>query len=93
MVVSHLDEAGLQSIALATDGAYIRSTGRSVGLTEIVSKINETEKKEFSAVMFEEYDEQYGYFLGAALVCLLVGWGILTRKNRLISFKWLTISD
>ncbi len=85
MVVSKLDERTLQRIALETGGAYIRSSNQSVGLTEIISKINETEKKEFRAQMFDEYDEQYGYFLGAALVCLLLGWIILTRKNRLLA--------
>ena len=85
MVISHLDEALLQRIAILTGGAYIRSTNQSVGLTEIISKINETESGEFAAQMFEEYDEQYGLFLGAALVCLLVGWAILSRKNRLLA--------
>ena len=85
MVVSHLDEAGLQSIALATGGAYIRSSSQSVGLDEIISKINETEKKEFRAQMFDEYEEQYGTFLGAALVCALLGWAMLGRKNRLLA--------
>ncbi len=53
MVVSKLDEAILRQIALLTDGAYIRSTNQSMGLAEIISKINETEKKEFSAPVVE----------------------------------------
>jgi Ca-activated chloride channel family protein len=85
MVVSHLDEAMLQRIALATGGAYIRSTNQSVGLAEIISKIDETQAKEFRAQMFDEYDEQYGTFLWAALVCIVSGWLILTRKNRLLA--------
>jgi Ca-activated chloride channel family protein len=85
MVVTHLDEAGLQRIALATDGAYIRATKQSVGLTEIISRIDETEKKEFSTTMFDEYDEQYPLPLAAALVCTLLGWLILERKNRLLN--------
>jgi Ca-activated chloride channel family protein len=85
MVVSHLDEAVLQRIALATGGAYIRSNNQSVGLAEIISKIDETQKKEFAAQMFDEYDEQYGPFLWAALACIVLGWIILTRKNRLLA--------
>ncbi len=84
MVVTKLDEAVLQQIALLTDGAYIRSTNQSLGLTEIISKINETEKKEFSARMFEEYDEQFQYFLAAALIMIILGWLILTRKNKIL---------
>jgi Ca-activated chloride channel family protein len=85
MVISHLGEVLLQQIAITTDGAYIRSTNQSVGLTEIIAKINETEGKEFAAQMFEEYDEQYGWFLGAALVCVMLGWAMLSRKNHLLS--------
>jgi Ca-activated chloride channel family protein len=85
MVVSHLDEAGLQKIALATDGAYIRATKQSVGLAEIIARIDETGKKEFATRMFDEYDEQYPVPLGAALVCALFGWMILERKNRLLA--------
>ncbi|MDR2882939.1 MAG: VWA domain-containing protein [Alistipes sp.] len=85
MVVTHLDEAGLRHIALTTGGAYIRSSSQSVGLTEIIAKINETETKEFTAQMFDEYDEQYRLFVAAALVCVLLGWLIQTRKNRLLA--------
>jgi Ca-activated chloride channel family protein len=85
MVVSHLDEAGLQRIALSTGGAYIRSTSQSVGLTEIITRINETEQREFSTQMFDEYDEQYPFPLGAALACVLAGWLMLDRKNRLLA--------
>jgi Ca-activated chloride channel family protein len=84
MVVSHLDEGMLQQIALSTGGAYIRSSTQSVGLAEIIAKIKETEVKEFSAQMFDEYDEQYRGFLFAALACVLLGWLILRRKNRLL---------
>jgi Ca-activated chloride channel family protein len=85
MVVTHLDEAALQRIAMATGGAYIRSTSQSVGLSEIIARIDETEKREFSTQMFDEYDEQYRWPLGAALVCVLLGWLILGRKNRLLA--------
>lgn len=85
MVVSKLDEETLRQIALLTEGAYIRSTNQSLGLEEIISRIDQTEQKKFSTQMFEEYDEQYGWFLAAALFCISVGWAILSRKNRLLT--------
>jgi Ca-activated chloride channel family protein len=85
MVVSKLDEEVLRRVALLSDGAYIRSTNQSLGLAEIVAKINDTEKKEFSAAMFEEYDEQYRGFLAAALALMVFGWAMLARKNRLLA--------
>lgn len=84
MVVSKLDEAVLRQVALLTDGAYIRSTNQSMGLAEIISKINETERKEFTA-QFDEYNEQFQYLLGAALLLLLLEGLIMTRKNHLLA--------
>lgn len=85
IVVSKLDEETLRQIALVTDGAYIRSGNQSIGLKEIVDAINETEKSELTSMMFEEYDEQYQYLLGLALLLLLVEGLILPRKNPLLA--------
>ncbi len=84
MVVSKLDEGVLREIALATDGAYIRSTPQDIGLQEIVSAINASADGDHSTLMFEEWGELYGWFLGAGLMFLLVGWGLLGRRNRLL---------
>lgn len=72
MVVSKLDETMLQQIALMTEGSYIRATNQSIGLTEIVEKINETQKTKFTETVFEEYDEYFQYLLGLGLLFLLV---------------------
>jgi Ca-activated chloride channel family protein len=84
MVVSKLDEAVLRQIAVLTGGAYIRSTNQSLGLAEIIQKVNETEQKEFTT-QFEEYNELFQWFLGASLLVLLFELVILTRKNHLLA--------
>ena len=85
MVVSKLDEQTLEQVALVTGGSYIRSTNKSMGLDEIVQKINETEKKEFSSQVFEEFNEQYQYLLGAALLFLLLEGLMMSRKNHILA--------
>lgn len=85
IVVSKLDEKTLQEIALATGGAYVRAGNQSVGLQEIIDRINQTEKSELAATVFEEYDEQYQYFLGVAIILLLVEFLILSRRNRVLA--------
>lgn len=91
IVVSKLDEATLQKIALETDGAYIRSTAASVGLQEITERIAaQAEGGEQRSLMFEEWGEMYAWFLGAALFFLLVGWAMGDKKNR--SFLQLRIT-
>lgn len=85
IVVSKLDEKTLQEIALATGGAYVRAGNRSIGLQEIINKINETQTARLSQMVFEEYDERYQYLLGAALVLLLLEAILLSRRNRLLA--------
>ena len=81
MVVSKLGEPLLEEIARTTDGAYLRSTNQSLGLDEIVRTINAMEQGELQALRFEEYDEQFQYPIGAALVLLLVEFLLLDRRN------------
>ena len=85
MVVSKLDEATLEQIALSTGGAYIRATNRSLGLDEIVKKINEVEKKQLSSSVFEDFNEQYQYLIGIGLLLLLIEFVMLERKSRILS--------
>lgn len=85
MVVSKLDEEMLKNIAVTTGGSYIRATNRSMGLEEIIKQIRSMEEKEFSSMMFDEYNEQFYYFLSIALLLLLIEFIILERKNRFIA--------
>ena len=81
MVVSKLNEQMLEQIATSTEGAYVRATKQSIGLDEIVKSINEMEKSELSTIRYEEYNEQYQYFLAVALALLLLDSFILSRRN------------
>ena len=81
MVVTKLGEQMLEEIASVSDGAYVRATKQSVGLEEIVKSINEMEKSELSTVRYEEYNEQYQYFLAVALALLLLDSFVMSRRN------------
>lgn len=81
MVVSKLGEQMLQNIASSTDGAYIRASKQSIGLEEIVKSINQMEKSELTTVRYEEYNEQFQYFIAVALALLLLDLVILSRRN------------
>ena len=81
MVVSKLGEAMLEEIASVSEGAYVRATKQSIGLDEIVKSINQMEKSELSTVRYEEYNEQYQYFLAVALALLLLESFVMSRRN------------
>jgi Ca-activated chloride channel family protein len=84
MVVTKLGEPLLQQLAEATGGIYTRSRNDSFGLEEIIARLDEMEATELSVMTFEEYDEQYQWFLGVALLLLIVEMLILERRNPLL---------
>lgn len=85
IVVSKLDEEVLQKIAVTTGGAYVRATTTNVGLGDIISLINRTEKSKFKSEVFEEYNELYPIPLAIALALLLLECVVLPRKNRVLA--------
>jgi len=85
MVVSKLDETTLEAIARETDGAYVRASKQDIGLDEILNEINSLEAGELETLRFEEFNEQFQYLLGAALVLLLLEFALLDRRNPLLA--------
>ena len=82
IVVTKLDEQMLRDIARAGGGAYIRAGGEEFGLNPIIQDIRRMEDEEFGSVVFEEYDEQYMYFFGAAFLLFVIEMLIGERKPR-----------
>ena len=82
IVVTKLDEDTLKEIARAGGGAYVRAGNDEFGLTPIIEDIRKMQDEEFNSVMFEEYDEQFMYFLGAAFVLFVLEMLIGERRSR-----------
>ena len=82
IVVTRLDEETLKQIAQAGGGAYVHAGNDEFGLTPIISEIQKMQDEEFNSVMFEEYDEQFMYFLGVALALLVLEMIIGERRSR-----------
>ena len=91
MVVTKLNEQLLNDIASATGGVYIRSTNSSFGLEEIVAELDRMETTQLTHRNFEEYDEEYMWFLGVALLLLVIESLVLGRRNPLL--KGVTLFD
>src|SRR5574344_1521577 len=72
IVVTKLDEKTLTEVAAAGDGAYIKAGNEEFGLNPITNKIKNLESTHFKSVVFEDYDEQFMYFLGIAMFFLLL---------------------
>ncbi|MFH2094412.1 MAG: VWA domain-containing protein [Bacteroidota bacterium] len=82
VVVSKLNEPMLQKIATAGKGAYVRANNARVGLDRIFDEIGKMEKEEFEAQAYAEYEDRFQYFIGFALLFLILEFLVLERKNR-----------
>ena len=84
MVVTKLNEELLQQVAAATEGIYTRSRNEDFGLQGIIEKLDEIEAEEFTERIFDEYEEQYQWFLGVAILFLAIEAVVLSRRNPLL---------
>lgn len=84
MVVTKLNEQLLMDIASATGGVYMRSTNANFGLEEVIAELDEMESAKLTHRNFEEYDEEYMWFLGVALLLLIIEGLVLGRRNPLL---------
>ncbi|MBR4756388.1 MAG: VWA domain-containing protein [Bacteroidales bacterium] len=82
IVVTKLDEDTLKEIAQAGGGAYVHAGNDEFGLSPIVEDIRKLQDEEFNSVVFEEYDEQFMYFLGIALAFFVIEMLIGERRSR-----------
>jgi Ca-activated chloride channel family protein len=82
VIISKLNEDLLRNIAAAANGIYVRATASRTGLNNILDEMNQMEKKEIQMKVYSEYDEQFVYYAGLALLILLIDSFISFRKSR-----------
>jgi Ca-activated chloride channel family protein len=80
-VVTKLNEDLLVDIANAGNGKYFRATNGAIGLNAILDEINKLEKTELESKIYSDYEDQFIYFLIAALLMLVIE--ILWPEKRL----------
>ena len=71
-VITKLDDNMLRQIAEIGDGIYRRASNSNVGLDEIIDEINKAEKTEIDSKIFTDYEDQFQWFLGAAIILLIM---------------------
>lgn len=85
VIISKLNENLLQEIALAGGGIYIRANNSQAGLGKLFEKIDQMNRQEYESVTYTDYDDQFQYFLFAAILLLLIEISIDSKKNRYLS--------
>jgi len=82
VVLSKLDEVSLEQIASIGNGKYYRSSATQNELDEIYEDINALQKREFGVKRFTDYEDRFQYFLGLAIVLLVLEAVISERRGR-----------
>lgn len=82
IVVSRLDEAILQEVAKAGNGAYVRAGNSEFGLNPIIDDLRKLEDEKYTSIVFEEFDEQFMYFLALALFFFVLEMLVGDRRSK-----------
>ena len=72
IIITKLDDNMLRQIAEIGDGIYVRASNSNVGLDKIYEDINKATKSEIEAKVFTDYDDQFQWFVGAAIILLII---------------------
>lgn len=86
-VVTRLDDKTLQKIADAGNGIFVHSSNVEFGLEPIIEEIQKMDDEVMTTVTYEEYEELYMYFLGVALLFLVIQMLVGDRRSKLHLFK------
>ena len=71
-IITRLDEEMLRRIANAGNGLYVRANNSNVGLEQIYNDISKLDKTEIDTQVFTDYEDQFQWFVGAAVILLLI---------------------
>ena len=87
IVVTRLDESILQEVAKSGKGVYVRAGNSEFGLNPVIDDIRKMEDEKYNSIVFEEYDEQFMYFLAMALFFFIIEMLIGDRRSKRHLFK------
>ena len=87
IVVTRLDEAVLQEVASVGNGAYVRAGNSEFGLNPIIDDIRKMEDEKYNSIVFEEFDEQFMYFMAIALFFFVLEMLIGDRRSKRHLFR------
>ena len=82
IVITKLDDHILCQIAEIGDGIYVRASNSNVGLDKIYDDISLAKKSEIESKMFTDYEDRFQWFIGAAIILIIIEILISSGKQR-----------
>ncbi len=83
-VITKLNEQTLKDIAEDANGEYIQGNVTNNVLEKVTESLQNMDKTEFEAKQFADYQSQFQWFLGLAILLILLDVFLLERKTRWI---------
>ena len=81
-IITNLNEGMLKQIAQSGGGSYIRANSTQSGLNALFKEINKMEKKEIGSKVFTDYKDRFQWFIGLAIILLIIETLMKGRKNK-----------
>ncbi|RKS55466.1 Ca-activated chloride channel family protein [Gillisia mitskevichiae] len=83
-VITKLNEETLKELANDANGEYIQGNVTNTVLEKVTESLQNMDKTEFEAKQFADYQSQFQWFLGLAILLILLDVFLLERKTRWI---------
>ena len=82
MIVTKLNDKMLQDLALTTGGNYYQATPSGREIKELYTDLSSLEKRKFRQKKITHYEERFQYFLGLALILLVLEQWLNGRRKK-----------
>ena len=81
-VVTKLNSDLLKQIAGKANGVFVQASQSDVGLGAVLAKIGELDKAQLENKMYTDYEDQYQWFIGLALILFFIEFIISARVSE-----------
>jgi Ca-activated chloride channel family protein len=81
-VITKLNVNLLKSIASKANGVFVQASQADVGLGAVLDKISELDKAQIENKMYTDYEDQFQWFLGLALILFFIEFLISERVSE-----------
>jgi Ca-activated chloride channel family protein len=81
-VVTKLNSDLLKTIAGKANGVFVQASQADVGLGAVLDKINELDKAQLESKMYTDYEDQFQWFIGLALILFFIEFLVSERVSE-----------
>ena len=81
-IVTRLNSDLLKTIASKANGVFVQASQADIGLSAVLDKIGELDKAQLESKMYTDYEDQFQWFVGIALVLFFIEFLLSDRVSE-----------